>query len=284
MAFHEQFFHIKKYGTIYKNEELYPTFDLAVVQPLLQQEARLFFRDVTVQNDGGIADILQQPITYVNAVTAPFYGVSGDFGNDLQRVELDSSKRAGILTQLGFLSTYGSQAQSDPILRGVHISIDTLCKEVLPPPNDVPPLPPLGVGETNRQRVEVSTSVQPCAGCHETYINPLGFAFENYDAVGQWRDTDNGQPVDASSVYELDGEMVSFDNAVELSAHLASSDQLHMCYSMNWLEYALGRRPAIEEAGVILDLTGVSKGSSGIRDLLATLTSFDTFRARPQDQ
>jgi Protein of unknown function (DUF1588)/Protein of unknown function (DUF1592)/Protein of unknown function (DUF1585) len=282
VSFHEQLFHIESYGTITKNETLFPTFT-ADLAPVLREEASLFFEEITIENDGGIAALFTTPTTYVNEVTAPFYGLSGEFGEALTRAELDPQKRAGILTQVGFLSRYGSQTQSDPILRGVHLSLELLCSNLPPPPNGIPPLPPILEGQTNRGRVEQSTSVQPCATCHNNFINPLGFAFENYDAIGQWRDTDNGQPVDATDTFLIDGEEVAYANAVELSSILAQSTMLHACYTKKWLEYVLGRPPASEEKETLASLAESSKSSASLRSLLSTLTALDTFRARPPE-
>jgi hypothetical protein len=282
LSFHEQLFHVSGYGSIAKNETLFPAFTPALA-PLLQQEASLYFQAVAVEGDGGIAEILTTPVTHVSDATAPFYGLSGAYGSELVRVDLDPTRRAGILTQLGFLSRYASQTQSDPILRGVHISLDYLCSDLPPPPDNVPPLPPLSDGQTNRERVEDSTAEMPCASCHETVINPLGFAFEHYDAIGQYRDTDNGAPVDAAAEYRIDGEVVTYGNAVELSTLLAQSTELHACYAEKWLEYVLGRPPSYVESGVIEARAQTSLSSGGRRDLVAAVTRLDPVRGRPPE-
>ncbi|HVJ20035.1 MAG TPA: DUF1592 domain-containing protein [Polyangiaceae bacterium] len=281
VSFHNQLFSIAEYGTISKNETLFPDFTLELA-PTLRDEASLYFREITVTRNGGIGALLTTPVTFVNESTAQYYGATAT-GTQMQLVQLDATKRAGILTQLGFLSKYGSQSQSDPILRGVHISLEVLCQDLMPPPNGVPPLPPIGEGQTNRERVEVSTSVAPCNGCHENFINPIGFAFENYDAVGQWRDTDNGQPVNAAATYTLDGTPVTYNNAVELSALLAASPTVHECYTRNWLEYAIGRPAASEEDSVMKTVAGLSATGATMSDVLASITGLETFRARPQE-
>jgi hypothetical protein len=281
-SFHEQLFHVDGFGSIAKNETLFPNFNLGLA-PVLQEEARLFFREIAAVQDGGIEEVMTTPLTFVNATTAPFYGVSGDFGPELERVDLDPQKRAGILTHIGFLSRYGSQTQSDPILRGVHISLDYLCSDLPPPPDNVPPLPPLSDGQTNRQRVEDSTSVVPCSSCHETTINPLGFAFEHYDAIGMWRDLDNGAPVDSADSYLLDGEQRGYQDAVELIGLLAKSYDLHSCYALKWLEFVMGRQPSEVEDGVVQSLAQKSLESGGLRAFIAGLMALDTFRARPPE-
>jgi hypothetical protein len=279
--FHEQLFRVGGYGSISKDPDLFPDFTTDL-QPALQNEARLFFNDITVTQAGGIRELLTSPTTFVNDELAPFYGLSGTFGSEAQKVDLDPTRRAGILTQLGFLATYGTLSQSDPIHRGVLISSNLLCQGLSPPPNGVPPLPAIEPNQTNRQRIDAHTSV--CGGaCHATIINPLGFAFENYDAIGQWRDTDNGQPVDATGTYSIDGAMVSFNNAVELSGILAGSTAVHDCYASNWVEYAMGRAPVALESAAIDGLGQQSLAGASAKTVLAQVTSLELFRARGED-
>lgn len=282
VGFHEQLFNVVNYGTIAKNKQLYPTFteDLA---PVLRDEARLFFEEIAVTRGGGVKALLTTPVAFVNDRTAPFYGLAASYGNTLTKVDLDATKRAGVLTQVGFLSKYGSQSQSDPILRGVHISLDIICSSLPAPPNDIPPLPAIKEGQTNRQRVQELTGKAPCNACHETFINPLGFAFESYDAVGQWRDQDNGQPVDTTASFTLDGKAVSYKGAVELSQLLSNSPSVHRCYSEHWLEYVMGRKATTEEAGVLDKLSTASQADSTISGLLSSITALETFRARPEE-
>jgi hypothetical protein len=239
----------------------------------------MFFDDVT-KNSGGIRDVLTKPFTFVNNRTAGFYGLNnGSFTPAMQRVDLDPQRRAGILTQLGFLAKNGGLVQSDPIHRGVLINLNVLCEKIVAPPN-LPPLPELQPSQTNRQRVHNHTNT--CgAGCHDTRINPIGFAFENYDAIGAWRNTDNGQPVDASATYRLDGQTLTYSNGIELARKLAESRRVHDCYATNWLEYALGRKPITAEAESIKIISNASLGGAGAKALLARIATLDTFRARP---
>jgi hypothetical protein len=279
--FHEQLFRVAGYGSISKDPELFPNFTTDL-QPALQQEARAFFNQITVAQGGGIRELLTTPITFVNDELAPFYGLQGTFGSELQQVNLDATERAGILTQLGFLATYGTLSQSDPIHRGVLISSNLLCQKLTPPANGVPPLPAIEPNQTNRQRIDAHTSA--CGGaCHATLINPLGFAFENYDAIGQWRDTDNGQPVDATGTYSIDGAMISFNDAVQLSGILAESTAVHNCYAGNWVEYAIGRVPIPAERTAIDAIGQQSRSGASAKAVLAQVTSLELFRTRGED-
>jgi hypothetical protein len=220
-------------------------------------------------------------VTFVNSRTAPFYGLTGSFSGAMQRVDLDPQRRAGILTQLGFLAKNGGLVQSDPIHRGVHINLNILCVKITAP-NNIPPLPEQTPDQTNRERVEAHT--KECGrGCHDTRINPIGFAFEHYDAIGAWRDVDNNKPVNSSSTYTmLDGSTLSFNNAVELAQKLAQSRQVHECYASNWLEYALGRRLVADaEKQSVKIVADASSSGISAKDLLAKITTLDAFRARP---
>jgi hypothetical protein len=281
LGFHEQLFHVSSYGTVAKDPAKFPTFT-PDLEPLLQQEAHLFFDDVANQRGGGIAELLTRPVTFVNDRTAPFYGLAATYGPTMTRVDLDGAKRAGILTQIGFLSKNGGLTQSDPIHRGVLINFNLLCIELNPPPNGVPPLPAQQPGQTNRQRIEAHTNT--CGkGCHDVVINPIGFAFEHYDAIGAWRDQDNGQPIDAKATYLLDGQPVTYDGALELSALLAKSPTVHQCYASNWLEYALGRAPVAGEANAVKTVADASALGASATELLAKITALDAFRARPPE-
>jgi hypothetical protein len=109
-------------------------------------------------------------------------------------------------------------------------------------------------------------------------INPAGFAFEHYGAIGQYEDTENGNPVDSSDSYPLDGKQVSYKDAIELDGLLAESEQVHGCYARHWLEYAYGRT---EQPADDAELASLAKESrKGARALILALTQTQAFRSR----
>lgn len=112
-------------------------------------------------------------------------------------------------------------------------------------------------------------------------LNPLGYAFENYDAVGKYRTMDHGQPVDASSSYTLDGRVQSFSNGVELSHSLAEAKQTHSCYVQNMLTYLHGRAVKPEEANTVDYYARLSRaGMVSLRDLELTIVTSEPFLNR----
>jgi hypothetical protein len=277
-TFHEQLLKVASFGSVLKDPGRFPTFTPALA-PILQNEARMFLEQLLVKQGAPISEVLTASFTFVNDQTAPFYGLMPRYGTTMTRVDLNPAQRAGILTQIGFLAYNGGLTQSDPIHRGVSVNFNLLCNEVKPPPDMVPPLPSEMPGQSNRQRIHEHTKV--CgAGCHTGLINPVGFAFEHYDAIGAWRDVDNAVPVDAKATFTLDGQTVNYDGAVELAKLIAQSQQFYNCYAKNWLEYVLGRTPVAVEAASIDRVATTSKAGAPTRDLLVNMTGLLPFRAR----
>jgi len=159
-----------------------------------------------------------------------------------------------------------------------------LCVGVPPPPDAVPPLPAIPPNSTNRQRVANLTKDAPCNGCHTTMINPLGFAFENLDGVGRFRTTENGQPIDASANYTLDGMPVSFNGAVPLLQAIAASKQAHDCYAQHWVEYLYGRDVDVinnaADTDLVVQAGALSKGNTSVKNLIVNLVATDAFLTR----
>jgi hypothetical protein len=112
-----------------------------------------------------------------------------------------------------------------------------------------------------------------CPTCH-TQINPPGFAFEGFDAIGQVRETENGVPVDTSAEMVLDGKLVGFSGPQELIDHLARSEEAHRCYASRWIEFAYGRPLAVEDVPMWNSMAG---SSLPIADILTSLVKSPQF-------
>jgi hypothetical protein len=278
-SFHRQLFDYDKYLDLYKDPSLYPQFTPEVGDDM-QREAELFVDHVVFEEEGGLTDLLTTRTAFVNDRLATIYGVEGVSTSEFTQVELDPAERSGFLTRLGFLAANGTARQPDTIHRGVFINLRVLCAKLPPPPDNATALPP-GEGGTNRERVNAHTGPGTCgASCHGTMINPIGFAFENYDAIGQFRTTDNGLPVDASAQYDFNGEVKSYANAVELSQVIAERKEAHVCYAKHWLEFAYGRDALKEDDPLLERLGEESMGGSPVKDLLLELIQSDAFVTR----
>ena len=191
------------------------------------------FGDVTVDDS---REPVEWPYTYV-VTSVPASGV-----HELQRVRHTGTGRAGILSSPAVLAVGAYPVHPGPIPRGVNIVERVLCTDLGNPPEGAEgSLPPdiTDAESTNRDRTEAATASSTCAACHDR-INPLGLAFESFDAVGAWRDTDNGLPVDVAVEVYLDGSFMWLDGAAELGAAIAQSDEARSCYALHTVRAATG--------------------------------------------
>jgi len=204
----------------------------------------------------------------------------------VQAVQINSTRRAGLLTRASFLTSHANAHDPSAVFRGKFIRNRLLCTDIAPPPPDVEDSVPRVMGEqrTSRQRLQAHTQ-GACAGCHDL-MDPLGFGFENFDSIGRWRDLDNEQPIDAtgavSATLDADGP---YDGAIELMERLAGSRQVHVCFTENLFRYAHGRRAEMEDEPSLDSANlGLSPGETSIREILIRLTQTDSFRCRPHHE
>jgi hypothetical protein len=286
LSFHEQTFAVAGYGTQDKDPSL--GFDAEALAPVLRDEARRFLGYV-IDMSGGIEQLLTEPVAFVNEDTAPFYGLSGITGENLRQAALPADQRAGLLTQLGFLTKNATRSGSDPVHRGLVVLRKVLCDDPDPPPTMFD-LPKPEAGLTTREVYEKATSCG--VGCHDTLINPPGFAFEGFDGVGRMRREEQGKPIDARGTLTVrsgytpaekrtnPSTQISFDGAVELMRQLAATPRVHECYARNFMTYVLAREVDPVERGASEALGRQSREKGSLRTLLIELVKLDTFRAR----
>ena len=217
----------------------FPGFDEPLRSAMLQ-ETELFFEHV-VREDRSVLEFLDANYTFVNERLARHYGIPGVTGDRFRRVDLTGTPRGGILTHASILTVTSNPTRTSPVKRGKWI-----LENILGTP---PPPPPPGVQElkedkevvlsgTLRQRMEQHRADPGCASCHQR-MDPLGFGFENFDAVGAWRDREGKHAIDPSGV--LPGGQ-SFKGPAELRALLRKKeDAFARCLADKMLTYALGR-------------------------------------------
>ena len=230
----------------------------------MQGETEHFFDDI-VRNNRSIMDFLDADYTFVDERLAKLYGIPGVTGDEFQRVQVDKSRRGGIFTHASFLTLtskpLGNTRRTSPVMRGKWIIENIFNQTIPPPPPNVPSLdfdPNKELKGTVRQIFEQHRVDPTCAGCHAR-MDPYGFALENYDGFGAWRDQDNRVDVDASG--EIDGR--TFRTPVEFRAMLAGrKDDFRRGFVKKMLSYALGRgmrgydRPALEAIGAAVQRDG----------------------------
>ncbi|UCF47054.1 MAG: DUF1592 domain-containing protein, partial [Myxococcales bacterium] len=280
--FHAQLFNWDLYGDLSKDPSAFPLYYGGVGLDMYE-EARLFVMHVVLEEDGNLAELLTAPYTFANAGLAAIYELEGGFDQSFSQASFNSTEhpqRGGLLTQLGFLASHGGLTGS--VHRGVFINQRVLCTELPPPPDELPPIPSdSGMTMTSRERIEMHTGPGTCgAGCHSTFINPVGFAFESFDGLGQYRTEEFGLPIDASGTFEFADGPVTFDGAAEFSDAITQRVQTHDCYTKHWVEYALGRDTAGSDLDLIQDLGDASLDGLSIRAMIIELVQSEEFRVR----
>jgi hypothetical protein len=257
----------------------FPAWDDSLPQ-LFGDETRAFATSVVFDTTGDLRTLLTAPFTYGDPTLAGYYGgTAGPVQNGVARIELPPGRRAGLLTHASFLAAHSKEIQTDPVSRGKFVRERILCQGVDPPPPELMvKAPTLTPGTTARQRFTEHEADPVCAGCH-VLIDPIGLAFENYDAIGQWRDMEQGQVIDASgNLTETDVEG-PFNGVVEMTAKLAESRVVSECFVRQWFRFTFGRGESVADDPRIATITNGFDGTSGqVRALLVALTQTPDFR------
>jgi mono/diheme cytochrome c family protein len=219
------------------DKERFPGFD-DYLRFSMRQETELFFASI-IRQDRSIFDFLTAPYTFVNERLARHYGIDGVAGPEFRRIEVPTP-RGGILTHASVLTVSSYATRTSPVLRGKWILENLLDAPPPDPPPGVANLnePKAGESASVRQQLEAHRSDPTCAACHRR-MDPLGFGLENYDAIGAWRTSDAGMPIDATGQLP-DGR--AFDGPVALRGILEREhDAFARALTVKLLTYALGR-------------------------------------------
>ena len=218
------------------DSQLFPSFNEELRASMLT-ETEMFFEAI-VREDRSILDLLDANFTFLNAPLAKHYGIAGDFGKEFRRVETPAT-RGGLLTHASILTLTSNATRTAPVKRGKWVLEQLLGTPPPPPPPDVPALEDQQeLKGSLRQVMEMHRKNAICASCHAR-MDPIGFGFENYNAIGAWRDRDGEYPVDPSG--ELpDGQ--KFQGPGELKSILKGKKELFArSLAEKMLTYATGR-------------------------------------------
>lgn len=282
-SFFDQLGTAKQYEQLQKNATMYPDFDPAVGAEMREELGR-FVEYVVMDKGGGLPDLFTDRTTFVTDKLAAIYGIDPatlSFDADgFAKVQLDPAQRSGLLTRAGFLAWKGTPSQPDTILRGVYVNLRFICQDLGDPP-DAAAGAMLGSETTNRDRVNALTGPGTCgATCHGSFINPVGFAFEHYGALGEYRTEDAGQPIDSSATFAFSDGEKSYKDAIELSDLLSTSPQAHRCFAKHWIEFTLARDLVDADDALIDFVRDDSVAGASVQEMLASLLTSDAFRYR----
>ena len=283
--FHSQWLDLAHYDNLNHDPALFPAFSPSM-SPMMKEETLRLVRAVVLQDKAPFSTLFTAPYTYANKEIAGLYKLPGTFtSTSWNKVMLDDTQRMGLLTQTGFLASRAYARTDSPIHRGVFVLRRILSlKQDDPPPGIDFTLPPVSATvRTTREQVTAKTDSASCSGCH-TRINGVGFAFEHYDAVGQWRTQENGVDVDSSGHLVLGGSDRQFTDAVDLSMAIAASSDARRSYALNWLRYGYQRSELPTDACDLDSMSAdLARPGASVIDLIVNLTQTPSFRLRPRE-
>jgi hypothetical protein len=264
-----------------KDPGVFPGFEM--LKPDLRQETDLFVQDVLFEAGATLPTLLTAEYSFMNAAVAKVYGATVA-GSAFLKTPTEKGRRAGLLTQPGLLAVLAKDVRTSPVDRGRFVRERLLCEVLEEPPAgvdlSVAPAPP---GETGRQQLLRLTAAPQCRGCHGL-LNPLGFGFEAFDAIGQWRADDNGSPIDDTGEWTAarSGNQV-FRGVPELAGLLSASDQVHECFALQQFRYVFGRaETAADTCAVKGALDRFKAADLDLRELLVALLTSDAALFRNQ--
>jgi Protein of unknown function (DUF1588)/Protein of unknown function (DUF1592)/Protein of unknown function (DUF1585)/Protein of unknown function (DUF1595) len=237
------------------------------------------FIDGVLAGDGTLTSLLTSSDVYVTPATAPLLQTPAP-PSPLFRTSLPN--RFGLLTQLAVLTAGANATEEDPIRRGKLVREQLLCQQLRAPPANIPPLPPVSLTATLRDRHEQHFALPQCRTCH-ALMDPIGYGFGNYDAVGRFQNQDaKGRPIDASGqLLELTTGSLSFTGASGLAQALSTSDDVKQCVATQLMRFALGRGlEALDAPGETQARERFASAKFDLRELAIAIASSDAFRYR----
>jgi hypothetical protein len=278
--FFDKLLPIQGLAALERSEETYPTFSQRI-GALMRLETQTFLANEIVGGTGTWPGVFTANYTYANAELAAFYGMPGVSGEQFQRVGLEGTRRLGLLTQGGIVAGPVHGNYTNPVLRGAFIVNKLMCLNVPLPSPEITAMikePDPYSGATARDRYSLHSTQAACAGCHAN-LDPVGFALENYDSVGLWRDSENNVPLDLSGSIDALG---AFNGPIELAQKVAASPDTQTCFATHWMSFAYARKLSdADRCSVEHVQKGFEASGYNLQQLLLELTQTDNFLYLP---
>jgi hypothetical protein len=261
-----------------KSAELFPNFSDSL-RNSMKESTRLFLEKVVLAPGADVRSYFDSDQTFADAALAPIYGVTPPSSGFAQFTFTPQSGRAGIMGQAGVLAAHSKPDHSSPTIRGLFMMQAFFCTVPGTVPGDVDTTLAIDETKTTRQILEAHRANPKCAGCHALF-DPMGMALEHFDAIGQYRETENGLAIDASGTL-IDG--TPFNGAAELGTALRGSAPVTECLLRNFYRSVNGRdddlydQPQVDGMKASLSARGYV-----FRDLVAEFVVSDAFRSAPR--
>jgi hypothetical protein len=274
-----QWLYIRNVATVRPDPAIFPDFDESL-RASMRRETELFFDSILTENRS-VTDLLEANYTFLNDRLAKHYGIPGIYGSQFRRVELQDSRRGGLLGQASLLTVTSPPNRTSVVQRGKWV-LDNLLGQPPAPPPPVPSLEATTKGHPNlslRAALELHRANPACAGCHKP-MDPIGFALENYNGIGEWRTEDGGSPIDASGKLP-DGTEFTGPAGLNKALTTVRREDFATTAASKILTYALGRGLEYYDQPVVRSiLRECSAGNYRLRDLITAVVMSTPFQMR----
>lgn len=280
LAFAQRWFGLDAIDEIGKDADVYPQWDEKLIASMKGEFSTFIDEVMGPSGDGKLETLLLSDSTYVDEELAALYGVSAPAGTGMRKVTMPMTRK-GLLSSVSVLAVHTLSDASAAIHRGKFIRERLLCTVPPDPPPGLEVMPPAPqAGMTTRERLMQHMTDPACTGCH-AMMDPLGFAFENFDGIGRYRAMEQGKTIDASgnvSDTDVDG---SFVGPVELAQKLATSKVVRTCVMTTLINYAQGPQPTDSCLATKL-AKSFDDSKHDIRSLILGIARSDSFQYRRQ--
>jgi Protein of unknown function (DUF1592)/Protein of unknown function (DUF1588)/Protein of unknown function (DUF1587)/Protein of unknown function (DUF1595)/Protein of unknown function (DUF1585)/Planctomycete cytochrome C len=275
-----QWLQLRKLGTVAPDKDLFRGFDDKLL-PAMRKETEQYFAFI-LRNNRSVLELLDSNYTFINEALARHYEIGGVAGDEFRQVALSDRRRGGVLTQASVLTLTSNPNRTSPVKRGQWILQQLLGTPPPPPPADVARLDEskeAADAASLRERMELHRAKPECISCHQQ-MDPLGFALENYDAVGRWRTMDGGSRIDPS------GELIGgrkFADIKELKQLLQGSaaKKFTRCLIENMLTFSLGRGLVAYDYCTVEDIRQrLGAGGNRIHNIIFGIVESKAFQYR----
>jgi hypothetical protein len=271
----DELLQLRELSQLTKDPRTFPSFNSAL-SAAMRDETQHLLGSLIWGETGDFRRFFDANYTFVNRDLASLYGLGTVRPTGFFQVTLpEESRRGGFLGHASFLSLMAHQATTSPTLRGKFVREKLLCENIPPPPPDVDTNLPNTEGMTTREKLLAHRRNPSCAGCH-IRMDDIGLGLENFDAIGAYRTSESGQPIDASSVLD---DLGPFTGARELGLLLSGEQQVTHCLARNLFRAATGHVDGLGESGPLNEAHD-RFGASGFRlqELLVEIAASDAFR------
>ena len=276
-SFYNQWLGLETLSLTSKDPAKFPHF--MSLRDSMYGETQRFIDDAVWQGDGTLSSLLLGSLSSLDQQMVMFYGLDPVPSNEPSTYDTSVVRRRGILMQASLMSIYSHNSMTSPVLRGKFIRERFLCQLVGDPPPDVA----TSIDEpreqtTTRDQFDQHSHDPACSGCHRL-MDPLGVAFEGFDAVGALRDTDQGREIDAhgelNGTRSINGDFTGADSLVQI---LANSGEVHECVGTQWYRFMVGHKEMARDKRSLARIKkSFSSGSGKFTDLYRQFVLSDAF-------